>query len=107
MLIEVHVHWAASENNKLDAILSMLRESKRREIIMSVEMDALKVVVTNTKAGMDSAIVLINGIIPMIVDSAGDKAASLALAADLTAKTLELATATAAAGTNPAPPPAP
>ena len=93
-------------NRKLDAILDMLRVSARREIKMSQEMDALKVEVTNTKAGIDSAIVLINGIAGQIVDAAGDKTASLALAAELKTKVAELATAVAAAGTQPAPPPA-
>jgi len=105
MRIDVFIHSASEETNKLDAILKLLQESKAREEAMSQEMDALKVVVANTKAGVDSAIVFINGIVPQITDAAGDKEASLALAAELTAKTQELAVAMAASGTQPAPPP--
>jgi len=107
--MNVYLHSSEADAviiNHLTAIRRMLTESKQREVHMSQEMDALKVEVTNTKAGIDSAIVLINGIAGQIVDAAGDKTASLALAAELKTKVAELATAVAAAGTQPAPPPA-
>jgi hypothetical protein len=99
-----HFHDEAALNNKLDLILQKVAGIEKKEVHMSQEMDALKVVVSNTKAGIDSAIVFIQGIIPQITDAAGDKAASLALAAELTAKTADLATAMANPGELPAPP---
>lgn len=60
---------------------------------MSAEMDALKAQVTATDGVIDSAVTFINGLSVQIADAAGDKAASLALAADLKAKADSLAAA--------------
>lgn len=71
----------------------------------SPEMTALEAQVTATDGVIDSAVTLLTGLVPLIEAAAGDKAASLALAADLKAKTDGLAAAVAAVPA-PAPPPA-
>lgn len=56
-------------------------------------MDALKLQVTDTDGVIASAIVAFTNIAAQIVDAAGDKTASLALAADLKAQASALAAA--------------
>lgn len=60
---------------------------------MSAEMDALKQAVTDEDTVIASAITFINGLATQIADAAGDRAASLALAADVKAQASSLATA--------------
>lgn len=60
---------------------------------MSQEMDALKAQVLATDGVIDSAVTFINGVAGQITDAAGDRTASLALAADLKAKADSLAAA--------------
>jgi hypothetical protein len=63
-------------------------------------MDALKQAVADEDTVIASAITFINGLAAQIVDAAGDKAASLALADDVKAQSTALANAIA---TPPAP----
>jgi hypothetical protein len=88
--------------------LGLLQESRKRDITMAQRMQALRVEVANAKPGANSTIVFINGIVPMIEAAAGDKVASLALAAELKAATGEMASAVGAVppavGQNPPPP---
>jgi hypothetical protein len=70
---------------------------------MSAEMDALVVQVTTTIGIEDSTVTFLQGLIPILQDAAGDKAKTLAVAADLKAHTDALAEALAA---NQTPPPA-
>ena len=93
--IDVHLKEEGRElvNQKLDAILQLLQESKQWEIDMSIQMDSLAVAVTNNTALDDSIIALLNGIAGQIVDAAGDKAKALELAAELNAKSDALALA--------------
>ena len=104
MRLDVYVHSASEETNKLDAILKMLRESKGREVAMSVEMDALVVAVNENTSLDDSVIALLNGLSAQILDAAGDKAKATALAAEVQAKSAAVAAAIAA-NTPAAPPP--
>lgn len=80
-------------STKLDTILALLRESKQREVLMSLEMDGLAVAVTENTALDDSIIALLNGLAAQIADAAGDKAKALALSAELTAKSALLSAA--------------
>jgi len=84
----VHMHSVAEAaiNDKLDAILKALRESKTREVHMSVEMDTLIVDVKENTDLDDSIIVLLNGLSAQIADAAGDKVKALALSAEVKAK---------------------
>lgn len=93
--IDLHIieEGRAAVNEKLDAILKLLQDSKKREIDMSLEMDSLAVAVTNNTALDESIIALLNGIAAQIVDAAGDKAKALELAAELNAKSDALAAA--------------
>jgi hypothetical protein len=104
MRLDVYVHSASEETNKLDAILKMLRESKGREVAMSVEMDALVVAVNENTSLDDSVIALLNGLSAQILDAAGDKTKATALAAEVQAKSAAVAAAIAA-NTPAAPPP--
>jgi hypothetical protein len=63
---------------------------------MSAEMDALVQSVTNENTVIDSAITLLAGLAAQITDTAGDKAATLALAKDVQAKADVLAAAVTA-----------
>lgn len=70
----------------------------------SAEMDALKVDVAAEDTVIQSAITLLNGVAAQIADAAGDRAASLALSADVKAQAAALAAAvTANTPTPPAP----
>ena len=60
---------------------------------MSAEMDALKAQVAATDGVIASAVVFINGVAGQVTDAAGDREASLALAADLKANADALAAA--------------
>ena len=104
MRLDVYVHSASEETNKLDAILKLLQESKAREVAMSVEMDALVVAVNENTSLDDSVIALLNGLSAQILDAAGDKAKATALAAEVQAKSAAVAAAIAA-NTPAAPPP--
>lgn len=70
---------------------------------MSAEMDALKQAVTDEDTVIGSAVVAFQGIATQIADAAGDRAASLALAADVKAQASALAAAIPAGTTPPAP----
>lgn len=83
-------------NSKLNAILRGLTGSKQREVEMSVEMDALEAAVTRNTTLDGSIIELLNGIAAQLSATAGDRAKSLALAAELNAKSDALAAAAAA-----------
>ena len=104
MRLDVYVHSASEETNKLDAILKLLQESKAREVAMSVEMDALVTAVNENTSLDDSVIALLNGLSAQILDAAGDKAKATALAAEVQAKSAAVAAAIAA-NTPAAPPP--
>ena len=60
---------------------------------MSLEMDALKAQVTATDGVIQSAIIAFQGVAGLVTDAAGDREASLALAADLNAQAAALAAA--------------
>jgi len=60
---------------------------------MSQEMDALKAQVTATDGVIQSAIIAFQGVAALVTDAAGDREASLALAADLNAQAAALAAA--------------
>jgi len=79
--------------NHLVAIRRMLTESKKREIAMSVELDALTVKVQETTTVAQSAIALINGLAAQIADLKDDPAALQALADSLGASSTALAAA--------------
>ena len=79
--------------NHLVAIRRMLTESKKREIAMSVELDALTVKVQETTTVAQSAITLINGLAAQIADLKDDPAALQALADSLGASSTALAAA--------------
>lgn len=70
---------------------------------MSAELVALQAEVAETAGVVDSAVVLINGLAAQIVELKDDPAALVALAAELSTKTDQLAAAVAA-NTPPAPP---
>ena len=91
MRVDVYVHWADAENNKLDAILAMLKDSKQREVHMSVELDALKAKVAANTTVVGSAIVLIDGLAQQIRDLKDDPVALAALANELEATNANLA----------------
>jgi hypothetical protein len=91
--------------NKLDAILKMLRESKKREVGMSAQFDALKAKVAANTTVVGSALVLIDGLAQQIRDLKDDPAALEALAAELEAT--NTATAAKILENTPAAPPAP
>jgi hypothetical protein len=80
-------------NEKLDAILKMLRESKTREVLMSQEMDALTAEVKVNTDLDDSIVALLNGLSAQILDAAGDRTKATALAGELKAKSEALAAA--------------
>ena len=63
---------------------------------MSKEMDALEAAVTAEDTVIDSAVTLLQGISVQIADAAGDRAKSVALAADVKAKADALSAAVAA-----------
>ncbi len=63
---------------------------------MSQEMDTLQAAVTASDTVQDSVIALLNGLGPQIADAAGDRAKSLALADDVTARAASMAAAVAA-----------
>jgi hypothetical protein len=107
MKMEVHHYFHGDHsdvNEKLNAILNLLRESKTREVHMSAEMDALAAAVTENTTLDDSIINLLNGIAAQLTATAGDKAQALALAAELNAKSAALSAAITA--NTPAAPPA-
>jgi hypothetical protein len=60
---------------------------------MSLEMDQLKAQVTATDGVIQSAIIAFQGVAGLVTDAAGDREASLALAADLNAQAAALAAA--------------
>jgi len=60
---------------------------------MSTEMDQLKAQVTATDGVIQSAIIAFQGVAGLVTDAAGDREASLALAADLNAQAAALAAA--------------
>jgi hypothetical protein len=90
-------------DNKLDAILRKLWESKRREIAMSLEMDELVAAVEENTSLDDSIITFLNGLVDQMLDVAGDKEKAVALAEEVRVKTAAVAAALAA--NTPAAPP--
>lgn len=98
--IHLHVHNAANAD-----ILAALTKLFNQGTNMSAELDRLTTEVAETKAGVASAITLIQGLAQQIRDNANDPAALKALADDLDASQTDLANAVTAAGTNPAPTP--
>jgi hypothetical protein len=70
---------------------------------MSAEMDALVAQVEEVKGVEDSATAFLNALVPLLQDAAGDKAKTLAIAADIKSHTDALAAALAA-NQPPAPP---
>jgi hypothetical protein len=90
-------------DNKLDAILHKLWESKRREIAMSLEMDELVAAVEENTSLDDSIITFLNGLVDQMLDVAGDKEKAVALAEEVRVKTAAVAAALAA--NTPAAPP--
>jgi hypothetical protein len=71
---------------------------------MSAEMDALVAEIEEVKGVEDSATAFLIALVPMLQDAAGDRAKTLAVAADVKAHTDALAAAIAA--NTPTPPPA-
>lgn len=82
--------------SKLDAILRMLRESKTREVTMSLEMDSLIEAVNENTSLDDSIIEFLNGLADQMLDVAGDKLKATALAEEVRTKTAAVAAALAA-----------
>lgn len=97
MKLEVHQYFhnsgEASVNNKLDAILGMLQESKNREVRMSAELDALTLKVEETRTVVGSAVTLIGGLAAQIAALKNDPAKLQALADTLQASKQSLADA--------------
>jgi hypothetical protein len=83
--IQVDESDPAAGNRKLDAILAMMRESRNREVQMSIEMDTLEAAVTRNTTVDDSILALAKTIAAQIEANAGDKVKMLALAAGLNA----------------------
>jgi hypothetical protein len=77
----------------LRRISKQLDRIEDKENIMSAELDALALEVTDTNTIMQSAIVLIQGLASRLAEIADDPAQILALAAELDAKSDELAAA--------------
>jgi hypothetical protein len=96
-------HCLENVNHKLDSILLLLQESKRRDIAMSAQMDELVAAVNENTSLDDSIIVFLNGLADQIADAAGDKERATALAAEVREKTAAVAAALAA--NTPAEPP--
>ena len=96
--------WFSRIERKLDAILHLLRDSRKREIIMSAELDALTAKVVETNTVMGSAVALIGGLAAQIEALKTDPAALSALAASLEGSKAALAAAILA--NTPAAPPA-
>jgi hypothetical protein len=108
MRIDVHHHFSIGDmsaiNHRLDAIVQKIDALATKEDAMSLEMDALQLAVTRNTTLDGSIIDLLAGIAAQLMATAGDKAAALALAADLNAKSDALAAAITA--NTPAAPPA-
>lgn len=85
--LEVHHYFHHVDEveviNRLDAILDMLQESKKREVRMSAELDALTVKVEETSTVVGSAITLIGGLASQIAALKNDPAKLQALADSL------------------------
>jgi len=94
--------WDTDIHRKLDAILELLRDIKKKEIIMSKELDALEVAVTENTALDTSIIALVEGLAAQIEEMKDDPAKMEALAASLREKSAALAAAIQA--NTPAPP---
>jgi N-acetylglutamate synthase-like GNAT family acetyltransferase len=85
--------WDTDIHRKLDAILELLRDIKKKEIIMSKELDALEVAVTENTALDTSIIALVEGLAAQIESMKDDPAKMEALAASLREKSAALAAA--------------
>lgn len=92
---------------KLDELLALARDNHQRINSMAKEMDDLVREVAETRAGVDSAVTLIQGLRQQLADAGTDPAKLAELAASLDAAQTQLAQAVATPGPNPAPPPAP
>ena len=92
-----HVETVIGEiNKKLNVVLRLLMDSRRREVAMSIQIDDLVVAVNENTSLDDSIITFLNGLGDLILDAAGDKAKATALAAEVRAKTAAVAEALAA-----------
>lgn len=79
------VAWCVG-NNKLNAILVLLRDSKKREVIMIAELDDLEVALTENLDVDDSIMLALETIAAQIEDLPAEKAALVDMAARLRAK---------------------
>jgi hypothetical protein len=103
VVIEMQDVDLASVNQQLLALRKLLTVSAKREVEMSQEMDQLQAAVTRNTTLDGSIMEIATGIATQLAAVAGDKAATLALAAELNAKSDQMA-AWAAANTPAAPP---
>ena len=85
--------WDSDIHRKLDLILDYLREIKKKEIIMSKELDDLEVAVTENTALDASIVALVEGLAAQIESMKDDPAKMTALAASLREKSAALAAA--------------
>jgi hypothetical protein len=95
---------------KLDQIISLLKTITKETKTMSVELDQLEVQVAQTDGVIDSAVVLINGVVGQLQALADELAAEgidnskvVAITNDLSARTEALAAAVAAVPPEPVP----
>jgi hypothetical protein len=97
MLIQVNVnhyyHVDKKTSKKLDAILRILQDIRRKEVIILKEMDDLETQVTGIESVDQSAVTLIQGIAAQLADAKTDPAKIQALADRLNASATALAAA--------------
>lgn len=85
--------WNADIHRKLDQILVLLKDIKKKENAMSKELDDLEVAVTENTALDTSIIALVNGLAAQIEDMKDDPEKMTALAVSLREKSAALAAA--------------
>lgn len=86
-----HNHGEAVVINKLDTILQLLRESKKREVSIMADLTALQAKVAQNTSVIGSAVVLIDGLAAQIEALKTDPVALQALADQLEADSQILA----------------
>lgn len=99
MKIKIHIFHHSNLHeieHKLDRILHLLEEIKKKEAHMSVELDALTVQVTENTDLERSAITLIEGIAALLAAAKDDPVKIAALAASLKASAESLSAAISA-----------
>jgi len=107
MQLDIHIHFHANEDTKIEEILRLLRGIQKENQIMSTELDAL---VLQVQANTDleaSAVAAIQGIAAQLEAAKDDPAKIASLTSSLKASADALGAAITANTTPPPAPPAP